>query len=235
MCGRSSLSKTEKELEERFNATFYSDDLERYNPLPSYNVAPTQYHPVITNLDKNKIQLYKWGLIPFWAKDAGIGSKLINARIETVLEKSSFKQAIHKRRCIVPIDGFYEWKKTPEGKIPHRITSTISDIFTIAGLWEKWKNESGETVHTFTLLTQEPNEVMSTIHNRMPAILLPEQEAAWLDEQLSAAEAIELIRPYPEDGLHIYPVSKRVNNVRENDEQLIEEAHYDHGTQGSLF
>ena len=107
MCGRSSLTKTEKEIEARFNATFYSDELERYNPLPNFNVAPTQRMPVITSDDAKHIRIFKWGLIPSWAKDKNIGSKLINARVETLQEKTMFKSLLQSKRCIIPLDGFY--------------------------------------------------------------------------------------------------------------------------------
>ena len=170
MCGRSSLTKTEKELEERFQATFYSDGLVQYNPLPNFNVAPSHMMPVITNEDKLHFQAYRWGLIPFWAKDQKIGYKMINARIETLFEKSSFKMAVAKRRCLVPADGFYEWKKIkgPDGKItkqPYRIQTTDQEIFSMAGLWDRWKAPDGQTVFSFTVITQGPNETMKDIHD----------------------------------------------------------------------
>lgn len=235
MCGRSSLTKTQKELEERFQSSFYSDDLVQYNPLPNFNVAPTNQHPVIINEDPDHIRLFKWGLIPFWAKDEKIASRLINARVETLAEKGSFKHALKKRRCIVPFDGFYEWMKTDEGKQPYRIFTTNTEIFTIAGLWERWKNESGDTIHTFTLITQAPNAKLSRIHDRMPAILLPEQEALWLDESMAQEEALQLISPYPEEYIDYYPVSTQVNNVRNNSPELIEAIEISKGKQGSLF
>src|SRR5688572_27561496 len=151
MCGRSSLTKTEKELEERFQADFYSEDLERYNPLPNFNVAPTQVHPVITLHDPKVIHLYRWGLIPFWAKDIKIGAKMINARIETISEKPAFKKAFEKRRCLVPFDGYYEWMKSSEGKIPYRIKVTNTDIFAIAGLYEMWRSPDGKVINSFTI------------------------------------------------------------------------------------
>jgi len=224
MCGRSSLTITEKELEARFNASFYSEDLERYNPLPNFNVAPTHMHPVITNVDPSHLQFYRWGLIPFWAKDVKVGYKMINARKETILEKSTFKNAMNKKRCLVAFDGFYEWKKTKDGKQPYRIITTNTDIFCIAGLWERWTNkDTGEDIFSFTLITQAANNFMSDIHDRMPAILLPEQEEAWLDMSIPATELVEMIQPYPDELMKAYPVSKRVGNVRENDKELIEE------------
>ena len=223
MCGRSSLSKTEKEIEERFNATFYSDELERYNPLPNYNVAPTQMHPVISGDNTDHIQFFRWGFIPFWAKDVKIGYKMINARKESVMEKSFYKSALKTKRCIVPFDGFYEWKKTQSGKQPYRIVTTNTEIFSVAGLWSSWDSTDGSTMHTFTLITQEPNRLMEDIHNRMPAILLPEQEELWLDMDIKPDEALAQLEPYPDELMHAYPVSTRVGNVRENDKELIKE------------
>ena len=222
MCGRSSLTKTEKELEERFNASFYSEDLERYNPLPNYNVAPSHITPVITNIDPEHFSAFRWGLIPFWAKDIKIGYKMINARKETVLEKNTFKKAVASRRCIVPFDGFYEWKKTPSGKEPYRIITTDQEIFTVAGLWDKWVNEKGEEVFSFTLLTQDPNTVVGEIHDRMPVILRKDQEDLWLSDDLSPQQLVDMLEPYPDEYTKAYQVSKSVNNVRNNSAELIE-------------
>lgn len=221
MCGRSSLTKTEKELEERFRATFYSEDLERYNPLPNYNVAPTQMHPVITQEEPKIIHLYRWGLIPSWAKDIKIGYKLINARVETIDEKPAFRQAFQKRRCIVPFDGYYEWQKTPEGKIPYRIKLKNTEIFTIAGLYEHWKSPEGKVIHSFTLITQDADPVIRQLHDRQPLVLLPEQEKLWLDPGIPSKDLIHELDPVPGAYFKWYRVSDRVNNVRENDAELI--------------
>ena len=227
MCGRSSLTKTEKELEARFNATFYSEDLEQYNPLPNYNVAPTHMHPVITNTDKEHLKFFRWGLIPFWAKDIKIGYKMINARKETLLEKSTFKNAVKKKRCIVPFDGFYEWRKIGKEKYPYRIGIKGEGIFTIAGLWERWNSPQGEEVYSFTLITQAPNEFMSKIHDRMPAILSREQESLWLDDDIPSEDILEMLQPPPNEVVQAYTVDKRVGNVRNNDEGLIERHEYE--------
>ncbi len=235
MCGRASLNKIEKELEARFQAVFYPEEQEAYQVLPNYNIAPTHYHPVITHDDRGHLQYFRWGLIPFWAKDVSIGSRLINARSETVAQKPAFKNALHKRRCLVPFDGFYEWKRAGKVKTPYRITWQGERIFCIAGLWESWKSPEGAIIHSFTLLTQPPNDLMATIHNRMPAILLPEQEALWIDPALSAEAALQLIHPLPETLLRAYPVSKRVNKVTENDAALLEPAPPDGPQQGKLF
>jgi len=234
MCGRASLSKIEKELEERFKATFYREELERYQVLPSYNIAPTHLHPVMINEQPNQLRLFQWGLIPYWAKDASIASKLINARKETILEKPAFRQAIQQRRCLVPFDGFYEWKKEGSHKQAYRISKKDESIFCVAGIWEKWINAQGKTIHTFTLLTQPPNPLLAKIHNRMPAILLPEQEKIWIDLKVNAQEALRLIVPYPDEALKAYPVSNRINKVRENDAALLNEVKPG-PIQGTLF
>jgi len=235
MCGRSSLTKTEKEIEERFNATFYSDELERYNPLPNYNAAPSHMMPIINNQDPDRIQLYRWGLIPFWAKDEKIGYRMINARVETLMEKSAFKNAVKHRRCLVPMDGFYEWKKEGNTKTPYRIILPETPIFTAAGLWESWKDSKGKEIFSFTVITQKPNTLMSTIHDRMPAILSPEQERLWIDNELSAADAISLIEPYPSELMSAYKVSARIGNVRNNDKYLLDPIQSSPPMQGKLF
>ena len=222
MCGRSSLTKTEKELEERFRANFYSEDLERYNPLPNFNVAPTQMHPVITMQEPHVIHLYRWGLIPFWAKDMKIGASMINARIEGIEEKPAFRQAFEKRRCLVPFDGYYEWMKTPEGKIPYRIKVTNTDIFSIAGLFENWKSPEGNLIHSFTLITKEADPRIAHLHDRMPLILLPQQENLWIDASVPTKDVMNNLLPVPGDYITWHRVSDRVNKVSENDAGLIQ-------------
>lgn len=207
MCGRSSLNKTEKDLEQRFNATFYSDDLERYNPLPNINVSPSHIMPIITNLDKAHFSAMRWGLIPFWAKDIKIGYKMINARKETILEKASFKNAMKQRRCLVPATSFYEWKKLDKGKQVYEITTKDNEIFSMAGLWEEWKSPEGESILSFTVITQEPNNTLKDIHNRMPAILNKEHEELWLSDDLPAQELLQMIEPYPDDLTLAKPIS----------------------------
>lgn len=222
MCGRSSLTKTEKELEERFKAAFYSEDLERYNPIPNFNIAPTQMVPVVTQDDPEHISIYRWGLIPFWAKDIKIGSKMINARIESILDKPSFKQAVEKRRCLVPTDGYYEWLKEGSGKIPYRIKRKDDDIFSMAGLYEKWRAGDGLTIHSFTIITREADPTISMIHDRMPFMLDKENEKTWIDPTLSGPDLVHNLPVLSIDELTWYPVSDRVNKVTENDPGLIE-------------
>ena len=220
MCGRSSLAKTEEELKRRFNAIFYSEDVDSYNALPNYNVAPSHIMPIITQSDREHFQPMRWGFIPSWAKDEKIGFKMINARIETLLEKNTFKKAASNRRCLVPADGFYEWKRNGKNKQPYRIEKKDSSIFCYAGLWSKWVSPHGEEICSFTVITQPPNELMKDIHDRMPVILTKSQEELWLSGDISVEDLIDMIEPYPEDDFHAFPVSQKVNSVKNNDISL---------------
>ncbi|MCH8904692.1 MAG: SOS response-associated peptidase [Bacteroidetes bacterium] len=217
MCGRSSITKSQKELEERFGATFYSDEILKYDP--NYNAAPSQNLPVITNEDSDLIQLYRWGLIPFWSKDKSISYKMINARAETLMEKPSYKTLIKRKRCLVLADGFYEWMKKDGGKIPYRVTMKDENAFAFAGLWDVWNKE--ETIYSFTIITLKPNKMMANIHDRMPAILLPEEEKLWIDPELSGDDAMKLLNPYPDDAMKAYPVSKLVNSPGNNEPDIL--------------
>lgn len=222
MCGRSSLTKNQKEIEERFGSTFYTDDLFRYNPFPNYNIAPTAMCPIQVG-GSDKLNVFRWGLIPFWAKDIKIGYKMINARIETIREKRTYQSSIKHRRCLVPLDGFYEWKKLTNGKQPYRIQTIDQEIFCCAGMWEEWKSPDGTLIQSFTIITTPPNEMMSELHNRMPAILRREEESLWLDYNLPVKDALTIIdNPYPSDLMKAYKVSSKVGNVRENGPELIE-------------
>ena len=222
MCGRSSLTVTEKELEEAFEASFYSDELERYNPLPNYNVAPTHVMPVIPTDDINHFRPHRWGLIPFWAKEKNIGYKMINARIETVLTSGAYKNPVKKKRCLVPMDGYYEWKKTSDGKQPYRIRPTDQNIFMVAGLWDEWKDKNGEVVRSYTVIVQDASESIAHIHDRMPALLMKDHQKNWLDLDIPAKDAVSMIEPYPDDLLTYDKVSKKVNSPKNNSAELVE-------------
>lgn len=221
MCGRFSIFADPERLAERFGASLPEEGLQA-----RYNAAPTQNLPVILNeeVDGRRIQLLRWGLVPFWAEDPAIGSRMINARGETLAEKPSFRTALKKRRCLVLADGFYEWKKTPDGKTPMRITLKSGEPFALAGLWETWKGPAGDLLRTFTIVTTSPNELLEPIHNRMPVILPREHEAIWLDNAADQAIWLDMLRPYPADLMTVYPVSKRVNYVGNDDPQLVQPA-----------
>jgi putative SOS response-associated peptidase YedK len=216
MCGRFTIFADPDRLAERFQASLPADGLQ-----PRYNAAPTQHLPVILNDGPRAIQLLQWGLIPFWAKDPAIGSRMINARSETLAEKPAFRAALKKRRCLVLADGFYEWTKTPGGKQPMRIALVSGEPFAMAGLWETWDAPDGSLLRTFTIVTGEPNALVAPIHNRMPAMLRPEHEAIWLDNAAEPAIWQDLLRPYPAELMTAYPVSRRVNFVGNDEPALV--------------
>ena len=220
MCGRFTVFSDPERLAERFQASLPAGGLQ-----PRYNAAPTQHLPVILNDEPGKIQLLQWGLIPFWAKDPSIGSRLINARVETVTEKPAFRAAFKKRRCLVLADGFYEWMKQAGGaKQPLRITLNPEQPFAFAGLWENWDAPDGSLLRTFTIITGAANELIAPAHDRMAVILKPEHEAIWLDNDAEPAIWQDVLRPYPPELMRLYPVSRRVNNVANDDPSLIEPA-----------
>ncbi|QHT65599.1 SOS response-associated peptidase [Rhodocytophaga rosea] len=217
MCGRYTLVKKAEDIEKRFHVQIEEDSVH-----PSYNAAPSQNLPVISNYNPTLAAYYKWGLIPFWAKDAAIGNKLINARAETLLEKPSFKKSLQSKRCLVIADGFYEWQKNGKTKQPYRITLKDNGLFAFAGLWDEWKNEQGNKVRSFTIITTSPNSLMESIHDRMPVILKPEDEKDWLGTNLRPEDALELLRPYNAKQMQAYQVSKLVNSPANNNPELIE-------------
>jgi putative SOS response-associated peptidase YedK len=166
--------------------------------------------------------MLRWGLIPSWAKDESIGSKMINARAETLAEKPSFKRLLRSRRCLIAADGFYEWQKEQGGKTPMYITMKDGEIFALAGLWDTWKNADGEQIRTCTIITTEPNELVTSIHNRMPVILPPEAREAWLDSTLHDDNLlVPLLKPYSADAMQARPVSRLVNNPQYDSAELI--------------
>ena len=193
---------------------------------PRYNIAPSQNAPVILNEEEKSVQLLRWGLIPSRAKDPAIGYKLINARADTIAEKSSFRAAFKKRRCLIPADGFYEWRLESDGrtKTPMRIRLKSKEPFTFAGLWETWKDQQEKEIRTFTIITTEPNEILQPIHNRMPVIMKPEDEEAWLDPQADPKHLVKILTPYTEKEMEAYAVSKLVNSPKHDSLDCIEPA-----------
>ncbi|KJR48057.1 Gifsy-2 prophage protein [Desulfosporosinus sp. I2] len=209
MCGRFTIIDIE-DIRERFNT-------EPISLKPSYNVAPTQDVPVIINDGSNHLDMFRWGLIPFWAKDSSIGNKLINARAETLDEKPSFKHCLQRKRCLVVADGFYEWKKEGSGKRPHRITLKNKELFGFAGLWDTWKQPTGDIINSCSIITTTPNDLMAPIHHRMPVILPREVEHVWLDQGVTDSSFLKsLLIPYPSDLMMAYEVSKLVNSPKNN-------------------
>lgn len=223
MCGRSSLTLTEKELEKQFGKSFYSDEVNRYNPIPNYNIAPTHYVPIITNDDKNHFQYSRWGLLPQWAKDKNYGSRLINARVETIEKKASFKSSFQKRRCLIPMSGYYEWLTKNGKKYPYRIMNMDRSPFLVAGIWSIWESPSGEKIPSFSVVTRDAAEKIDFIHDRMPAILSGGTEMNWLDMEFPSDDVKSMIYDLDGNTLSAYPVTRKVNSVKNNDKSLIEE------------
>ncbi|GGG13944.1 putative SOS response-associated peptidase YoqW [Paenibacillus albidus] len=221
MCGRFTITVTLEELMTRY----LIDDSKIQHLSPNYNVAPMHNIPAVIGSDSgNRLGELRWGLVPVWAKDNKIGNKMINARSETVAEKPAFKRLLKSRRCIIPADGFYEWKKEGSSKQPMRILLSDGGIFSFAGLYDTWEDPEGNKLSTCTIITTEPNSLMADIHNRMPVILRPEDEADWLGRDNDDVQSLlGLLKPYQSSKMRAYPVDPSVGNVRNNSVDLIQE------------
>jgi putative SOS response-associated peptidase YedK len=218
MCGRFTLTADLSALQESFPFVAMPEGLQ-----PHYNIAPTQPVAVVPNDGRNRLDFFVWGLIPSWAKDPSIGSRLINARAETLLEKPSFRTAFRRRRCLVLADGFYEWKQAERGKTPMYIRLASGKPFAFAGLWESWNAPDGSNVLSCTIITTQPNEFMAEIHNRMPVILPEQSYSFWLESGEQDAQRLsELLAPYPAQEMQAYPVSPLVNNPKYDAPELIQ-------------
>lgn len=216
MCGRYTISHSTEEILERFNVLKEIIDL-----APNYNVAPSQMVPVVRATIKEEepvrvLEVVKWGLVPFWVKDPKQMRPFINARVETIIAKPSFKQAVSKKRCIIPADGFYEWKKVDGKKQPMRIRLPGNELFGIAGIYDDWTAPDGTVIRTCAIITVPGNEAMAGIHDRMPAILTPEAEQLWLDTEIrDISQLTQLLKPY-ENEIETYAVSTIVNSAKTN-------------------
>lgn len=232
MCGRYVQTQTFGELARRFNLADIQLDLRA-----RYNIAPTQEVPaVVTEGGRRVLRTFRWGLIPKWADGPGMGQHLINARAETVCEKPAFREALRHRRCLIPSDGFYEWQKIKGGKIPQCIRLRSGEPFGFAGLWERWTSATGEVVESCAIITTPANELIARVHDRMPAILRPNDEAAWLDPALTdPAALLPLLSPFPADLMRLYPVSHRVGTPLVDEPSLMDEVQPPPHTQGELF
>lgn len=218
MCGRFTLTIDINAVGKAFNVPVPPS----LQTVPRYNIAPTQNVVSILSNGTPHLDLLRWGLIPSWSKEESIGSKMINARAETLAEKPSFKRLLAAKRCLVIADGFYEWRKEQSGKTPMYITLKEHEPFAFAGLWDTWHNPDGEQIRTCTLITTQPNELMATIHNRMPAILSPEAQKVWLDPSLRDEHVLlPLLASYPTEEMSARPVSRMVNNPRYDSAELI--------------
>jgi putative SOS response-associated peptidase YedK len=217
MCGRYRLSKRKQLIEEHWDAVG-EEDWE-----PRYNIAPTQPVPVIRQHPKEptrQLSLMRWGLIPSWAKNASAAARMINARSETASTQPAFRDALQLRRCLIPADGFYEWQKQGTGKQPYCFAVNGGELFAFAGLWERWKNPSGEWIRTCSILTTTPNAVTAAIHDRMPVILDPDSYDLWLDPGMQDTATVSaLLKPFAAQAMQRYPVSARINHAANDDEE----------------
>jgi len=194
---------------------------------PSYNIAPQSFQPVVRlapETGERELTVMRWGLVPFWSKDDKAAFNTINAKSETVAKSPAFREAWKHRRCLVPADWFYEWKKLDERtKQPYAIGMKGDGIFAFAGLWDTWKDKaSGHELLTYTILTADPNELLETIHNRMPVILSRKDYSRWMAPADPAHLPVDLLRPYPADEMKAWKVSRSVGNVRNNRPELVE-------------
>jgi putative SOS response-associated peptidase YedK len=219
MCGRYALTSNPDLIVQVFGLT------DAPPVEPRYNIAPTQHGLVVrAGGDGRRTADYlHWGLIPSWAKDPSIGNRMINARAESAREKPVFRAAFKRGRCLVPADAFYEWKKAGNGKQPYAIHMADGSLLAFAGLWEHWQGAEGDEIDSYTILTTKPNELMKTLHDRMPAIIEPENFDAWLDPDAADADALrDLLDPLADDALAMYPVSRHVNSPRNDDPKCLE-------------
>jgi len=219
MCGRFTLTINPAELQDTFADYSFPNRF-----APRFNIAPSQPVLAIPNDGLNKADFFIWGLIPMWAKDPSIGNRLINARGETIAEKPSFRGSFKHKRCLILADGFYEWKTAAgkKTKTPYFIHMKDRKPFAFAGLWDSWESPNGSSVKTCTIITTEPNELMVSLHNRMPVILHPRDYGKWLEPSPQTPEnLLPLIKPYPADIMSAYAVSTLVNKPENDTPQLV--------------
>lgn len=226
MCGRYGRRADKQRIAEWFH-THDTNVFDESTYAPSYNVAPQSMQPVV-RLDREtgerELTVMRWGLVPYWSKDGKAGFSTINARAETVTTSPAFREAMKRRRCLVPADWFYEWQKLDaKNKQPFAIGMKDGSVFAFAGLWETWKNKTtGEKLETYTVVTTDPNELMEPLHNRMPVILRPEDYSRWLEPGEPSHPPIDLLRPFDSEEMTAWKVSARVGNVRNNDAECVE-------------
>ena len=216
MCGRYTLSANADELVEAFDIPTPTFDL-----VPRYNIAPSQLAPVVAaDRRGRRTGLLTWGLVPGWVDEPGEG--MINARVESVGELPSFREAIQRRRCLVPATGFYEWKRDQGAKVPYWIHPAAGGVMSFAGIWEAWSRPGAEPRHTFAILTMDANAEVAQVHDRMPVIVAREDRARWLDRSVDGVGALALLRAGVPVALASHAVSTRVNRVAEDDAALVE-------------
>jgi putative SOS response-associated peptidase YedK len=223
MCGRFRVARSKEILEEDFEA---EDSLNAVEWEPRYNVAPGQAVVAVRQDAERAVRRLaplRWGLIPAWANDAAVGYKMINARAETAADRPAFREAMRQRRCLIPADGFYEWKRAGKEKLPFCFTLADDAVFAFAGLWEQWRSPQGQTVESCAILTTAPNELVREVHDRMPVILAPDAYDLWLDPGFRRVSELQpLLKPYA-GAMRRYRVSSRVNQVTNDDAECAAE------------
>ena len=217
MCGRYSFTLPPEAIRELFRVVTL------LNLQPRYNIAPTQVVPVI-GLEpggERALKQFRWGLIPRWSKELPKAAPLINARSEGIAASRMFGEAFQRRRCLVPADGFYEWRKDKSDKRPWRIVDAERPAFSFAGVWDGWRNPEGEIVRSFAIVTTDANETLAPIHDRMPVMLTRADEDAWLDPNSTEPKLLSLLAPYDAARTELYQVDVRVNSVKNDDPQCL--------------
>ena len=223
MCGRARLSSDVSEIKLAFS-------IPPQRPTPNipanWNAAPTEDLPVVrydVKAKERSLDVMRWGLVPYWAKDVKIGYSTINAKAEGIDSRPAFREPFQRRRCLVPFDSFYEWKKLGKERQPYAIARADRRLMAMAGLWDMWRSPAGETVRSFTIVTTAANPLLAPLHERMPVILDPDAWPIWLGEVAADSERLKmLLAPYPADRMVVWPVDKRVGNVKNKDAGLVE-------------
>jgi len=219
MCGRFTLTLDPGELQELLELGPFIHIVQ-----PRFNIAPSQPVPIVKEAKTRAVELYRWGLVPFWADDPKIGYRMINARSETAHEKPSFRAAFKYRRCLILADGFFEWHSKAKGtpKTPYFFKLENDYPFSFAGLYEHWQSKDGGELHTCTILTCPPNEMVSKYHNRMPVILDKDARWTWLEQGMDKSILRNLLAPYPADKMKCYAVSRAVNSPENDRPEVLE-------------
>ncbi len=219
MCGRFTLTLDPGELQELLGLGPFVHIVQ-----PRYNIAPSQPIPIVKDTESRAVELYRWGLVPFWSKDLQIGNRLINARSETAYEKPAYRAAFKYRRCLILADGFFEWHSNGNGgtKTPYLFKLNDDHPFTFAGLYEHWEPPEGGELHSATILTCEPNELVGNYHNRMPVILDEEARWKWLDPAATQKELMGFMKPYPAEEMKCFEVSRAVNSPNNDVPEVVQ-------------
>ena len=221
MCGRFTLQTPESQIRKAFHLPIG----EQLGLTPRYNISPSQDIPIIRNTDNgHELSMARWGLVPHWSKEPKTKYSTINARIETVAEKPTYRTPFRSKRCLIPADGFYEWKEISGHKIPHFIHIRKGGVFAFAGIWDRWEGD-GKTLDSCSIIVMPANEVIKPIHERMPAIIAPAHYDLWLDTRVTEKDEIMgCLNSAPSSSLKFYPISPWVNSPEHDDERCIQPA-----------